>query len=66
MLLGPAGKNLGYSFSTDGSGFLLALLPPGAFLGLALLIALRNVLHQHNAGVEVAKPEAAAQQPASL
>jgi electron transport complex protein RnfE len=65
MLLGPAGKNLGYSFSTEGGGFLLALLPPGAFLGLALLIALRNALRQHNAGVEVAKPEAATQQPAS-
>ncbi len=29
------------------SGFLLALLPPGAFLGLALLVALRNALQDH-------------------
>jgi len=28
----------------DGQGFLLALLPPGAFLGLAMLIALRNLM----------------------
>ena len=28
------------------SGFLLALLPPGAFLGLAVLIALQNILRQ--------------------
>lgn len=27
-----------------GTGFLLALLPPGAFLGLALIIALRNAV----------------------
>jgi electron transport complex protein RnfE len=36
-------------------GFLLALLPPGAFLGLALLIALRNFLQQR-----VREPDASA------
>jgi electron transport complex protein RnfE len=46
MLLGPAGRELGYSFIAGGDGFLLALLPPGAFLGLALLIALRNAIQQ--------------------
>jgi electron transport complex protein RnfE len=45
MLFGEAGRDLGYSFVTGG-GFLLALLPPGAFLGLALLIALRNAIQQ--------------------
>jgi electron transport complex protein RnfE len=46
MLFGAAGQDLGYSFTADGNGFLLALLPPGAFLGLALLIALRNAIQQ--------------------
>lgn len=48
MLFGPAANNFAWNFTTDGNGFLLALLPPGAFLGLALLIALRNVLQQRH------------------
>jgi len=28
----------------DYEGFLLAILPPGAFIGLGLLIALKNVI----------------------
>jgi H+/Na+-translocating ferredoxin:NAD+ oxidoreductase subunit E len=41
-------------------GFLLALLPPGAFLGLGLLIALRNFLQQR-----VREPDAPAEQQAA-
>jgi len=63
MLFGPAGQNLGYSFTADGKGFLLALLPPGAFLGLALLIALRNALQQRSVAQAAAEPEPAAAQP---
>jgi electron transport complex protein RnfE len=44
LLFGAAGKDLTFHLSEDYRGFLLALLPPGAFLGLALLIALKNVL----------------------
>jgi electron transport complex protein RnfE len=46
MLLGDSGADLGISFFSGDAGFVLALLPPGAFLGLALLIALRNVIHE--------------------
>jgi len=45
QLFGPAGSALKVTLWNDG-GFLLALMPPGAFLGLALLIALRNMLLQ--------------------
>ena len=62
MLFGPAAQNLGYSFTADGKGFLLALLPPGAFLGLALLIAVRNALQQRSVA-QAAEPEPAAAQP---
>ena len=62
MLFGPTAQNLGYSFTADGNGFLLALLPPGAFLGLALLIALRNALQQRSVA-QVAETEPAAAQP---
>jgi electron transport complex protein RnfE len=43
-LLGPAGASLKISFSTQANGLLLAVLPPGAFIGLALMIAARNFL----------------------
>jgi electron transport complex protein RnfE len=38
----------------EGNGFLLAILPPGAFLGLALLIALKNRLDRIRWPVESA------------
>ena len=42
MLLGDIGQNLTVVIVADHPGFLLAMLPPGAFLGLALLIAAYN------------------------
>ena len=42
MLLGNWGKQLTLTIVPEHPGFLLAMLPPGAFLGLALLIAGRN------------------------
>ncbi|MEE4184504.1 MAG: electron transport complex subunit E [Gammaproteobacteria bacterium] len=41
-LLGPGWANLTLQVLPPDSGFLIALLPPGAFFGLALLIALHN------------------------
>jgi len=46
MLFGPGGEALTIRFSERPAGLLLAVLPPGAFIGLALLIALRNLLAQ--------------------
>jgi electron transport complex protein RnfE len=42
LLLGPSANNLVIHFFSDYQGFLLAILPPGAFIGLACLIALKN------------------------
>ncbi len=44
MLFGEAGRALELQIF-DG-GFLLAVLPPGAFIGLGLLIAAKNVIEQ--------------------
>jgi electron transport complex protein RnfE len=44
MLFGDSFTWLTLQITPSGQGFLLALLPPGAFLGLGLLIALRNVI----------------------
>lgn len=43
-LFGPAAASLTVTLIKDYQGFLLAILPPGAFVGLALLIALKNKL----------------------
>lgn len=42
MLVGDWGNNLTLTVIPEHPGFLLAILPPGAFFGLALLIAARN------------------------
>lgn len=42
LILGPEAKSYVIHAIPDYNGFLLAILPPGAFLGLAFLIAFRN------------------------
>lgn len=44
LLLGDLGQQLELVLIPGYEGFLLALLPPGAFFGLGLLVAMRNVL----------------------
>jgi electron transport complex protein RnfE len=44
LMLGEAGQSLQLTLIPDHPGFLLAILPPGAFIGLGLLIAGRNWL----------------------
>jgi electron transport complex protein RnfE len=42
LVFGPQAKQFVLTIIPDYQGFLLAVLPPGAFLGLGALIALRN------------------------
>ena len=49
LALGPAAKPLVLTLIPEYHGFLLAILPPGAFIGLALLIAGRNWLERRRA-----------------
>lgn len=44
LLFGSIAEQWEISLGTDYKGMLLAILPPGAFFGLALLIALKNVI----------------------
>ena len=44
LMFGEAARAWTITFVDDYSGFLLAVLPPGAFMGLGLLIALKNVI----------------------
>ncbi len=43
-MFGDLGEALQLTLVPDHPGFLLAMLPPGAFIGLGLLIAARNWL----------------------
>ena len=44
LMFGESAKQMVIVFSDDYPGFLLAVLPPGAFMGLGLLIALKNII----------------------
>jgi electron transport complex protein RnfE len=44
LLLGEAVRGLSLSLGPDFKGALLAILPPGAFIGLGFLIALKNII----------------------
>lgn len=44
LMFGDAAKDMVIYVIRDYEGFLLAILPPGAFIGLGLLIALKNVI----------------------
>jgi len=44
LMFGEVARTWTITFIDDYSGFLLAILPPGAFLGLGLLIAMKNVI----------------------
>ena len=71
LLLGDSAKGL--AMHIDGfQGALLAILPPGAFIGLGLLLALKNIVDKRVKRMQTARvgaaqdnPESAAPQPAA-
>ena len=56
LVFGPSAKSMILTVIPDYHGFLLAILPPGAFIGLASLIATRNWMAQRKAAREAATP----------
>lgn len=46
LLLGESARGLSMSLGEDFQGALIAILPPGAFIGLGFLIALKKVIDQ--------------------
>lgn len=44
LMFGEGARDLAITVIDDYRGFLLAILPPGAFIGLGLLIAVKNVI----------------------
>jgi electron transport complex protein RnfE len=60
LMFGHFGESMTLTFSEDYPGFLLAVLPPGAFIGLGLLIALKNIIDKHQSAsqrIEIKNPE---------
>jgi Na+-translocating ferredoxin:NAD+ oxidoreductase subunit E len=49
LLFGESGKHLSITVIDNYRGFLIAIVPPGAFLGLGLLIAVKNRIDQWRA-----------------
>ena len=47
LMFGSAAEGLELTLVADYPGFLLAILPPGAFIGLGLLIALKNGIDRY-------------------
>ncbi len=48
LMFGDIARNWTFVFIDDYSGFLLAILPPGAFIGMGLIIALKNIIDKRN------------------
>ncbi len=46
LLFGEGARHWGFSFGDDYPGMLIAILPPGAFFGLGLLVALKNLVDE--------------------
>jgi electron transport complex protein RnfE len=63
LMFGEFGRNLTITVLDDYRGFLLAILPPGAFIGLGLLIAMMNVINARRAE-RAARVAVAAPRPA--
>ena len=54
LIFGDFGYSLKVTFFDNYQGTLLALLPPGAFIGLGLIVALKNVVDQRKISTQPA------------
>lgn len=52
LMFGIAGETMTITFSENYPGFLLAVLPPGAFIGLGLLIAAKNIIDKRQSAAK--------------
>jgi electron transport complex protein RnfE len=56
LMFGELGETMQLTLIPEYSGFLLAMLPPGAFIGLGLLIAARNWLDSRSGRASAGAP----------
>ncbi len=62
LMFGEMARNWTLVFSEDYSGFLLAILPPGAFIGMGLIIAVKNLIDRRMQTRPAAAPSEAVSQ----
>lgn len=60
LMFGEAARGLTITIFADYRGFLMALLPPGAFIGLGLLVALKNAIDIRQKSLQTGLSQAAA------
>lgn len=65
MMFGELGDKLTITLVHDYHGFLLAVLPPGAFIGLGLLIAVKNLIDDRNKRKAALQPKIITIKPAA-
>ncbi len=53
LMFGTLGESMTITFSENYPGFLLAVLPPGAFIGLGLLIAVKNAIDKRQSTSQI-------------
>ena len=66
LMFGSIAEGMEFKISDDYPGFLLAILPPGAFIGLGFLIAIKNYVdrRQSRQSIKVSAPTASTESPA--
>ncbi|MFC1772085.1 electron transport complex subunit E [Pseudomonadota bacterium] len=57
LMFGEAARVITITLIDDYSGFLLAILPPGAFIGLGLLIAMKNAIDNRRQQIQTSALE---------
>ena len=55
LMFGEGARNLALSLGDAYPGLLMAILPPGAFIGLGMMIALKNVIDARRRRAEAAR-----------
>ena len=63
LLLGEAARGFGLDLGDGFQGALLAILPPGAFIGLGMLIALKNIVDKRVARIQKVRAKRAERAP---
>ena len=63
LIFGDLGSNLKLTFFDQYQGTLIALLPPGAFIGLGLIVALKNLIDSRQIAPQTAADSKATLEP---
>jgi len=63
LIFGDLGSNLNVTFFDQYQGTLIALLPPGAFIGLGLIVALKNLIDSRQIAPQTAANSQATLEP---